>query len=88
MHVVVHVAASSGVTRVELMSLSRLDAGRGKGDSHKGSADGLGDGSHDDVDDRVLTNMQVMRKICWDSRCLRVKCREVAGRQWRSVERV
>ena len=46
--VVVNVAASSGVSRVELVSLSRLGASGGERDGRKGNADGLGDGSHDE----------------------------------------
>lgn len=44
--VVVHVAASSGVSGVELVSISRLNANRGEGDSREGHTDGLGDGGH------------------------------------------
>lgn len=46
MKVVVHVAASSGVSRVELMSLSGLGGCSGKSDGGKGHADGLSDRSH------------------------------------------
>lgn len=51
MEVVVHVVASSNVTRVELVSLSRLSTIGGECDGRKGEADGFGDGSH--VDDAM-----------------------------------
>lgn len=47
MKVVVHVAASSGVTRVELMSCSGLEGGRSQCDGRECRADSLSDGSHD-----------------------------------------
>ena len=46
MKVVVHIAAGSGVSSVELVSLSRLSTNRGEGNSREGCADGPGDGSH------------------------------------------
>ena len=42
----VHVAASSSVSGVKLMSTSRLKADRGEGENREGHTDGLSDGGH------------------------------------------
>lgn len=86
--VVVHVDASSGMSRVELMGLSRLAAEGGEGDSREGYANGLSDRSHgvercwkerkdaDGWKERECNEWRCLRGRCW------IKDEERRERRW------
>lgn len=76
----VHVAASSGVSRVELVSVGRLNAAdRGDGKSREGHADGLGDGGHDGggcYRRRVLLRCDLVYDDANEARSTRMTCQK------------